>query len=403
MSKTNEEIFKSNFILTNSQNFNSIFGEGKEFKIPDSKKQFENDGAVQQMTQLANALPKIELENQKELLKFLNNNYFLELIQKLEVMLYKKGLAALGILENKKIVLAEVIDYAFNLDNKLSFLKVSLGQQKIKNEVFEVVYEYDLDSNYIKKYGISTRTGKTISPKELFGSTYKQELNVNNFIPFTVFKNKASEAPDIEMVNPELFEILNAKYKSLILDMYLSLPIPQVQWNVGGTKADQIVKNLFSLDNNRTVKIDSKATISALGDNFDIKYAPTQAPQIISTIENLIYWIKKSLLIKKDGDDGGTHNKHNAEIATLNSAYEDYIEMKANLREIYYQNFFKIILRVLKLNYEQDINVIVVSSTKWLEEQAKQLQITQNGVMLNNNQVVHQLDQEEDQNGRINN
>ncbi|MCU9932440.1 hypothetical protein NWQ33_00415 [Mycoplasmopsis cynos] len=77
--------------------------------------------------------------------------------------------------------------------------------------------------------------------------------------------------------------------------------------------------------------------------------------------------------------------------------------MKANLREIYYQNFFKIILRVLKLNYEQDINVIVVSSTKWLEEQAKQLQITQNGVMLNNNQVVHQLNQEEDQNGRINN
>ncbi|MCU9933418.1 hypothetical protein NWQ33_06170 [Mycoplasmopsis cynos] len=51
----------------------------------------------------------------------MNNNYFLELIQKLEVMLYKKGLAALGILENKKIVLAEVIDYAFNLDNELSF------------------------------------------------------------------------------------------------------------------------------------------------------------------------------------------------------------------------------------------------------------------------------------------
>ncbi|MCU9932438.1 hypothetical protein NWQ33_00405 [Mycoplasmopsis cynos] len=83
---------------------------------------------------------------------------------------------------------------------------------------------------------------KTISPKELFGSTYKQELNVNNFIPFTVFKNKASEAPDIEMVNPELFEILNAKYKSLILDMYLSLPIPQVQWNVAVQKQTKLLK-----------------------------------------------------------------------------------------------------------------------------------------------------------------
>lgn len=386
MAKTNDELFKSNFIITNTHSFNSIFGEGKEFTLPNSKAQFENDGAIQQMTQLANALPKIELNNKDELLKFLNKNYFLELIQKLEVMLYKKGRAALGILENKKIVLAEVLDYAFNLDNELEFLKISVGQQKIKNETFEVVYEYDLKENYIKKYGVSTLTNKKLSPKELFGQAYKQELNTKDFIPFTIFKNKASEQPDIEMINSELFEMLNAKYKSLVLDMYLSLPIPQVQWNVGGTKADQIVKNLFSLDNNRTVKIDSKATISALGDNFDIKYAPTQAPQILQTIESLKHWIKKSLLIKKDGEDGGTHNKHNAEIMTLNSDYEDYIEMKANLREIYYSNFFKIVLRVLNLNYEQDINVIVTSSTKWLEEQSKKIQVNQNGIILNQNQ-----------------
>ncbi|AKF41029.1 hypothetical protein AAW50_01065 [Mycoplasmopsis canis] len=386
MAKTNDELFKSNFILSNSYSFNSIFGVGKEFSIPDSKTQFENDGAVSQQTQLANALPKIELENKNELLKFLNKNYFLEIIQKMEVMLYKKGLAALGVLEGKVIVLGEVFDYAFNFENELVFLKVSLGKRKIKNELFEVIYEYDLNEPYIKKYGINTITKKTITARELFGNNYKQELNVLNFIPWTIFKNKADEAPDIEMINPELFEMLNAKYKSLILDMYLSLPIPQVQWNVGGTKADQIVKNLFSLDNNRTVKIDSKATISALGDNFDIKYAPTQAPQIITTIENLKHWIKKSLLLKKDGDDGGTSNKHNAEIATLNSDYDDYIEMKANLREIYYENFFRMLLKLLDLDFEQDIDVIVVSSTKWLQEQASIAQTNQQGITLSNPQ-----------------
>ncbi|VEU64328.1 hypothetical protein [Mycoplasmopsis cynos] len=58
------------------------------------------------------------------------------------------------------------------------------------------------------------------------------------------------------------------KYKSLILDMYLSYQSRKYNGMLAVQKADQIVKNLFSLDNNRTVKIDSKATISALGDNL---------------------------------------------------------------------------------------------------------------------------------------
>jgi len=44
--------------------------------------------------------------------------------------------------------------------------------------------------------------------------------------------------------------------------------------------------------------------------------------------------------MKSDTADMGTKNLHNAEVQEINSDFEDYIEAKANLREIQLTTFF---------------------------------------------------------------
>lgn len=390
MNNLNQALKNWTIEQTKMQTFtHGIYQNGRYVK-PDSKSEFLKLGKKIQMFSLATKSPKITLQKHQEIFnQFLKDNFFIEKIQFLEEELYAKGKIALGI-ENNCLVLKEIIDFRYENNQLVYLLVVSPAFYHQNYGQINLISEYDLSSKngIVKKY-FYDRKNNQIKDQQLLKS-YQQETLYLGLIPYVVFKNNAYGTSDMENVNPEFFEMLNVKYENLMLDAFYSSPLPEISWNNGGDNPQHILKALFSLDSERLIKSSSLNVSTFLNKNFEIHQSPTQSQAIISSIESIRYWIKDSLVFKKNSADQGTKNLHTAEAEQLNSNFEDYIESKANLREIYYEKFVKLCLRFLNLDHNQKIDVIVTGSTKWLIENAKVIQSDQNGVIVNKNHKYSQ-------------
>ncbi|QIW62518.1 hypothetical protein [Mycoplasmopsis gallinacea] len=396
MALTNKEIFERGIKLKNNIfNKKGVYANG-EYIVPDSKSHFEEQGANIQMISLATDLPEIvgtgDIEKFKE---FLYENNFLEIIQKLEYELYKKGSYALGFNEFGEIKTGEVLEYRKTFSGRLLYLKVKTNTIKIKDKTYEIIEEWDTENNpgYVREYAINTFTKITIKASELF-KDYKQSIWDGSFIPYVVFKNRADEKPDIAIADESLFQMLDVKLKALMLDTFYSSPIPAVSWNQGGL-ADKVINALFSQDGDRIVKF-STTELASFQKPLEIIQVASQSTSIMANIESIKQWIKNYLMFKKDTGDFGTKNMHTAEVQQFNSDFEDYIETKANLRQIYYKKFFQMIA----ISFFSDLvinSVIVVGSTQWLEKRAQKALSNQNGV------IINQGNNEASENGDLNN
>ncbi|MHA3828766.1 hypothetical protein [Mycoplasma sp. Z1473D] len=370
-----------------------------DFKI-DSKSYFENQGALLQQSELATELPEIKLQkNQKEIEEFLYKNDFLTVIQNLENLLFKNGIWALGVKNNKKIVLGKVIDYKTNDDNELINLKINVGKIESAEESYSVYEEYNLENNkgYVVKTAVSIN-GEVTPLKNKLGKQYKQELFAGDFIPFVIFKNNAQGKREVDLIDSKYFELLDIKLKALYYDTFTSTPTPLINWDMGNNKVEDIKKSLYSLGKERMIETHSIGSYTdQIARPFEIVQSQSNAITLLQTIESISYWIKSALLFKKDSTDGGVHNIHSAEAQQLNSSYNHNLEMKANLREIYYTKFIKVVLKCLGLDYTQKIEVIATSSSKYLDKQAQTLSTDQNGVLLNSNLIPKQPTQEKEE------
>lgn len=360
--------------------------------IPDYEKQIEEYGANLQLSTLANALPKLVFENNKEIEKEFKKialkTRLLESYQKLEYELYKKGIKALGVFNNR-IVLGDVLSYQETPnesgDLELTYLLLRISTQRVEKTTFEELIEFDLNKPIAKQYLKTIEDNKVdITDKLLIDKDYKQEKNVG-FIPFVIFKNRADARRDLELVNSEFLQAINKKIEQLQLDAYYSTPLP-ITFNVASNGyTEGAIKALFSLGEGRIFTYNRSALEEGVAP-FTFASSPSQSGAIMDNIESLTYQIKKFLLFKVDSSDSGTHNMHNVEAQQLNSDYEDYIESKANLREIYFKDLTSKLLRYfnkLQPSEELDFDVIVVGSTKWREENAKIAQTNQQGSLIN--------------------
>ncbi|MFV8483301.1 hypothetical protein ACNQ1T_03340 [Mycoplasma sp. 1932B] len=385
MALNNNELFKNGTLIFAGEVFKNAMDF--DFKI-DSKSYFENQGALLQQSELATELPEIKVQkNQKEIDQFLLKNDFLTIIQNLENLLFKNGIWALGVKNNKKIVLGKVIDYKTNDDNELVKLKINVGTIETAQETYSVFEEYDLENNpgYVAKTAVS-KNGKVVSLKNKLGKNYKQEIFTGEFIPFVIFKNNAQGIREVDLIDNKYFELLDIKLKALYYDTFTSTPTPLINWDMGNNKVEDIKKSLYSLGKERMIETHSIGSFTdQMARPFEIVQSQSNAITLLQTIESITYWIKSALLFKKDSTDGGVHNMHSTEAQQLNSSYNHNLEMKANVRELYYTKFIKIILKCLGLDPEQKIEVITTSSSKYLDKQAQTLSTDQNGVLLNSN------------------
>lgn len=352
-----------------------------------SKNQFLKFGIQSTLQTLWSNFPKIDGLNALQANEFASS-YKLLTLQKLEALLYEKGIAAL---RNNWLV-ADILDYV-EVNGNIKYLKTKLefNNSKAPIYVFET-FEYKnekllFDYAIVKPDKISDQEAKDI----LFNfCEYKPTKFIE--IPYKIFYNNTLKQPDLNLVNGEFFKLLDKDIEVLIKDSYLSAPWIFATDNNGIKK--QIQDGLEDLDK-RFIGISPQLQMYEY-DPLRILQSNSQSQIVIQKIEKNISWIKRFAYLKQDSNDFGTKNMHNVEAQALNSDFEDYIESKANLRELQFKEFLNQFYP--GLNVEK---VLIYGSTEWLITEAKKYAVNLDGSVINQNQLVqaNQEEKEESNNG----
>ena len=350
-----------------------------------TKNQFLKFGIQSTLQTLWSNFPKIDSLNQLQSKDF-GSSYKLLTLQKLEATLYEKGIAAL----RSNWLVADILDYA-EINGKIKYLKTKLefNSSKAPIYVFET-FEYKSDKlifdySIIKPDQISDKEAKDI----LFNfCEYKPTTYIE--IPYKIFYNNTLKQPDLNLVNGEFFKLLDKDIEVLIKDSYLSAPWIFAIDNNGIKK--QIQEGLENLDK-RFIGISPQLQMYEF-DPLRILQSNSQSQIVIQKIEKNIAWIKRFAYLKQDSADFGTKNMHNVEAQALNSDFEDYIESKANLRELQLKEFLNQFFPELNVN-----SVLIYGSTEWLITEAKKYAVNLEGSVIDQNQLMHSEKLEREQNG----
>ena len=350
-----------------------------------TKNQFLKFGIQSTLQTLWSNFPKIDSLNQLQSKDF-GSSYKLLTLQKLEATLYEKGIAAL----RSNWLVADILDYA-EINGKIKYLKTKLefNSSKAPIYVFET-FEYKndkliFDYSVIKPDQISDKEAKDI----LFNfCEYKPTTYIE--IPYKIFYNNTLKQPDLNLVNGEFFKLLDKDIEVLIKDSYLSAPWIFAVDNNGIKK--QIQEGLENLDK-RFIGISPQLQMYEF-DPLRILQSNSQSQIVIQKIEKNIAWIKRFAYLKQDSADFGTKNMHNIEAQALNSDFEDYIESKANLRELQLKEFLDQFFPELNVN-----SVLIYGSTEWLITEAKKYAVNLEGSVINQNQLINSEKLEREQNG----
>lgn len=350
-----------------------------------TKNQFLKFGIQSTLQTLWSNFPKIDSLNQLQSKDF-GSSYKLLTLQKLEATLYEKGIAAL----RSNWLVADILDYA-EINGKIKYLKTKLefNSSKAPIYVFET-FEYKndkliFDYSVIKPDQISDKEAKDI----LFNfCEYKPTTYIE--IPYKIFYNNTLKQPDLNLVNGEFFKLLDKDIEVLIKDSYLSAPWIFAVDNNGIKK--QIQEGLENLDK-RFIGISPQLQMYEF-DPLRILQSNSQSQIVIQKIEKNIAWIKRFAYLKQDSADFGTKNMHNVEAQALNSDFEDYIESKANLRELQLKEFLNQFFPELNVN-----SVLIYGSTEWLITEAKKYAVNLEGSVINQNQLINSEKLEREQNG----
>lgn len=350
-----------------------------------TKNQFLKFGIQSTLQTLWSNFPKIDSLNQLQSKDF-GSSYKLLTLQKLEATLYEKGIAAL----RSNWLVADILDYA-EINGKIKYLKTKLefNNSKAPIYVFET-FEYKndkliFDYSVIKPDQISDKEAKDI----LFNfCEYKPTTYIE--IPYKIFYNNTLKQPDLNLVNGEFFKLLDKDIEVLIKDSYLSAPWIFAVDNNGIKK--QIQEGLENLDK-RFIGISPQLQMYEF-DPLRILQSNSQSQIVIQKIEKNIAWIKRFAYLKQDSADFGTKNMHNVEAQALNSDFEDYIESKANLRELQLKEFLNQFFPELNVN-----SVLIYGSTEWLITEAKKYAVNLEGSVINQNQLINSEKLEREQNG----
>ena len=350
-----------------------------------TKNQFLKFGIQSTLQTLWSNFPKIDSLNQLQSKDF-GSSYKLLTLQKLEATLYEKGIAAL----RSNWLVADILDYA-EINGKIKYLKTKLefNNSKAPIYVFET-FEYKndkliFDYSVIKPDQISDKEAKDI----LFNfCEYKPTTYIE--IPYKIFYNNTLKQPDLNLVNGEFFKLLDKDIEVLIKDSYLSAPWIFAVDNNGIKK--QIQEGLENLDK-RFIGISPQLQMYEF-DPLRILQSNAQSQIVIQKREKNIAWIKRFAYLKQDSADFGTKNMHNVEAQALNSDFEDYIESKANLRELQLKEFLNQFFPELNVN-----SVLIYGSTEWLITEAKKYAVNLEGSVINQNQLINSEKLEREQNG----
>lgn len=342
----------------------------EELRI-DSKLQFLKYGLQNTLNLLWSNFPKIVDNEKNEVVDFKKIDKLFA-FQKLEKLLYEQGIGAL----KNDFNVGEVLDYTQIPSGEITSLRVKVN---LKNSIDEMSvienYFYDENSKLIFEYSVikPAKLSEVEALKKL-QSDYKFNPTQPSQIPYTLFFNNFLRTGDLNLVNGEYFELMNRDLSVLLLDSYLSAPWIFVA--DGKSTKSQIQKGLKNISE-RVINVNPQLSLFD-SQPFHILQGNPQAQTLIQKIEKTISWVKKFAFMKSDSADMGTKNLHTAEVQEINSDFEDYVEAKANLRELQLLDFFNTFYSSKNVN-----EVVICGSTKWLTDEAPKYSVNQNGVLVN--------------------
>ncbi|WP_444704926.1 hypothetical protein ACT1UH_02955 [Mycoplasma sp. 332] len=293
-------------------------------------------------------------------------------LQKLESILYEKGIGAL----RNNFFVADVLEY-IEVNGKIKFLKTKLEFSNKQTPIY-VFETFRFEKNKLL-FDYSIIKPEKISDddiKEMLFNCFDYKPTEYIEVPYKIFYNNQSKKPDLFLVNDEYFKLLDKDIEVLIKDSYLSAPWIFATDNNGIKK--QIQEGLSDL-NKRFIGISPQLQMYDY-DPLRILQSQSQSQIIIQKIEKNINWIKKFAFMKQDSNDFGTKNMHNVEAQQINSDFEDYIEAKANLRELQFKEFLDSFYPDLRIN-----KVLIYGSTEWLITEAKKYVVNMNGSFVGQN------------------
>ncbi|MDC8914529.1 hypothetical protein [Metamycoplasma hyosynoviae] len=334
-----------------------------------SKNQFLKYGIQSTIQTLWSNLPKITT------IKALGSNVFnsayeLLSLQKLEAVLYEKGIAAL----RSNWLVAEVLNY-IEVKGNLKYLETKLEFKNSHTPIYVFETFETNNGQVIFNYSIVKPDKLTEADvKELLFEYYEYKPTQYIEIPYKLFYNNTLKQPDLTLVNGEYFRLLDKDLEVLIKDSYLSAPWIFATDNNGIKK--QIEQGLEDLDK-RFIGISPQLQMYEF-DPLRILQSNSQSQIVIQKIEKNISWIKKFAFLKQDSNDFGTKNMHNVEAQALNSDFEDFIESKANLRELQFKEFLNQFYPELNVQ-----KVLIYGSTEWLITEAKKYAVNLDGSLIN--------------------
>ncbi len=392
---TLNELMKSSNTITND-----IFDILNVSK-PNSKEAYLSLGAKIQANTLAFKIPEVKFKNktvQNVWNNFIKANKFLEIIQQLETNLYRNGIYAIGITQNLEINLAKVNDYKF-INNKLVKLSIIVDTINYQNQQYDVIKEYDLlnakntsiEDLYVSLFAKNRLNDKTYSLNNFNGYDFDY-LNEKkqNYIPWIIFKNNYLSNSEIDDVDNSLFKMLDNCLECLLRDNFWSNPFIFITDNFAIDSAGNIKDAVYDLGK-RVIQSNS-LSFNSVGNPIEFHQGSSNTQFIIQKIDKLNYLIKDQMFFKMNSADFGTKNMHNAEFENLNSNFKAYVESKANAREEYYSDFIKLFLKIISNSCDEDFEVIVPNSTKYLKSSEAIYATDINGVAINNNNFIGEQD-----------
>ncbi len=346
-------------------------------------------------TTIATIEPKIEIKNeqvQKEWEKLKSNNNLLEINYQLVSELSKNGIMTLMLTtyfdkEKPKIVVAKPIYVQF--------------APKLKLE--KIVLQFYLPIFGKNDYNINCTLNLSVNYKYTFQYFEEGKFVVDHIQPYTnyffsFFKNNPEGKSDLDNVNPKWVEDYNKHLDMMLADSLTSKSLFHLnQPNTQGSM--QNVKNLKeTLYDPSAVIFENKNIFSLLqSGGLQIQQGLSQSVAIIEKLKFYDNKIKEYSFSPRNTLDAGTKNIHSAEANQINSQSDDYIEIKANLLEMGWEEFIRnVFFDYLSNNVDEfknfnfddiEIDVEISGSTKYLKNQENEYLQNQQGTLVNPNKI----------------
>lgn len=297
-----------------------------------------------------------------------------------------KNMFVIGIPLNFKKVGFEIIE-----------LEMLIDIYKNNNSTYYITEKWSLENNkfFCKRYGFLGAQQNNTTTLKSTGWKVQKETSFNrisNKIPYLEFSANPFSKPDLYNVPKNLFKDYDDNIEILKNDSFVNKGMIFLNFAMGGTTTDAIQELNDAIKDPKKIVYQNSSPYSLISTNGGAgMYQPVQGQflgdGIITKLKFYDQKIRKFGFMRSDSTIMGTKNAHSAEIANLNQDADDYLEMKANLLENSWKKFIDEIYAPWNDVNDEDSDVEVIGSTKYLQNPNNTYFQNQNGVLTNPNDI----------------